>query len=242
MGKGTFSIEGITSNSVQVLLVPDTIYESYRVIVVDEETSEEFNEYSSSLSITVSGLSPSTDYAVNVIGQINGQGDASVGWWGVKEFTTSQGSRVYFEVSEVGSRYVVATFYDDDYISDWVRFRLQAQNEQGTWVNVYTSSATLMPRQRQVDVESDKDLTPNTPYRMFGQYGEDRDGYIRWRDAYALAGGKREDFTTKKAGGAHIYTTEWKDASVWIYCTVNGVTDWHEATPYIYSNGWKQTI
>ena len=242
MGKGTFVINWVSSDSVNVTLTPDTVYESYRVYIEDFEGIDIHNSYGSDLTRTISGLQSDTDYYINVIGIIGEQGDPDVGWWGVKEFTTLAGSRVYFEVSEVGSRYVVATFYDEDYISDWVRFRLQAQNEQGTWENVYTSSATLMPSRRQVDVESDEDLTPDTPYRMFGQYGEDREGYIRWRDAYALEGGKREDFRTKKAGGAHIYTTEWKDASVWIYCTVNGVTGWHEATPHIYSNGWKETI
>lgn len=239
MGKGTFSIEGITSNSVQVLLVPDTTYESYRVIVVDEETGEEFNEYSSSLSITVSGLSPSTDYTVNVIGQINGQGDASVGWWGSRSFTTLRGSIVNFYLEEIGSRYITVYFEDDDRIGDYVRIRI-AKYENDRWNYFYTSGKVEIIH-GEAYVSTSNILTPNTKYRVHGQYGElQESGYTRWRSAYWNGGyADTHDFTTKKGGIVHIYTdNEWKEAIPYIY--TNG--EWKEAAPYIYFNGWKQTI
>lgn len=87
-------------------------------------------------------------------------------------------------------------------------------------------------------------LTRKSLYTIKVQYqlGKEEDGYIYY-GATKYADPRNGYEIETKGGGVHIYTNEWKNASVWIYCTVDGVTDWYEAIPYIYtSNRWKQTI
>lgn len=42
---------------------------------------------------------------------------------------------------------------------------------------------------------------------------------------------------TENAGGAHIYSSGWNDASVYVYSG-----GWKKATPYVYANGWKKGV
>lgn len=68
-------------------------------------------------------------------------------------------------------------------------------------------------------------LDPNTTYSYSAMLGYEDQGQIIWVPSYTEYG----SFTTPPAGG-----------NAYIYCDLNGVTDWHSATPYIYtSSGWE---
>ena len=50
--------------------------------------------------------------------------------------------------------------------------------------------------------------------------------------------------TVVGASNAYIYctkngVTDWHPATPYIYCTKDGETDWHPATPNIYDGGWS---
>ena len=95
----SYSITGYTSNSVTIKITTDSNYDYYRVFIryTSDSSSEVYDKVynitASSKTITISGLSASTNYTMNV--GYNNDGTEGVTWIGGKTFTTSAAETTY---------------------------------------------------------------------------------------------------------------------------------------------------
>lgn len=189
-------------------------------------------------SVTFENLDPGVHYLVNC--EVYRTSDSQLMWLGVED-TTTLDSKLFFEIESIGTRNVSIHLYDPGEIAWGGRLDIYEYTSQTEGRRVYRGPWTSFDGDDDVIIVSDDVLTPNTLY--LARCGYTKNGTSQAGLAYDIDHTSRTsiEFTTK-SGGVHIYTTEWKDASVWIWCTVDGVTGWHETSPYIYSGGWKQTI
>ena len=100
----SYTLSNITYNSVQINLTADSNYAYYTIFVrLTSDTSDstyKVNHHKNEFPVTITGLSSSTDYTVNI--GYNNTGNLSVdGYIGPKEFTTSTGytAKLYFNAN-----------------------------------------------------------------------------------------------------------------------------------------------
>lgn len=97
----SFTLRNITTNSVGVRIVPDSAYARYRIFVINDDSGATIYDttynISSTSTKTFSGLSPGTNYRVNV-GYTNNTGTAPRvdGYCGAQYFTTDEEEVTYY--------------------------------------------------------------------------------------------------------------------------------------------------
>ena len=166
----SYSITDVTTSSFKVNVTIDTSYTYWRVFVrLASDTSDvtydtDYIARSSNFSVTVTGLSPNTKYAVNVGYSSNASGGGP--WLGRKDVTTEDGAVLWSWTSSNGTasaaqtQRAYAAITSKGYLSDfsylvWNDLVNKTYEVVGTWDSTYGSlSSTRM-------TTSNKKMTAN---------------------------------------------------------------------------------